>query len=77
MGTLYYRYIWFIVRYQVTDFGRVRQNTAIHSKFRLVYSKLGKIAYVHALIVETVEAETTNATSFIQLVCLVNVCKQI
>ena len=29
---------------QVTDVGRVRQNTAIHCQFRLVYSKLGKTA---------------------------------
>ena len=32
--------------YQVTDVGRVRNNTALHCQARLIYSKLGKTAQV-------------------------------
>ena len=64
---------------QVTDVGRVRKNTAIHCQFRLVYSKLGKAAQVrfNRAKCKTTEPQTTRATSFIRLVCLVNVHNQI
>ena len=47
----------------------------IHCQIRLVYNKLGKIAYFRFNWQQT-EAQTTKVTNFIRLACMVNVSNQ-
>ena len=52
---------------QVTDVGRVRQNTAIHCQFRLVYSKMGKQHRYALTLKTTAKKSSENSVSICRL----------